>query len=125
METLKRYMSGRHTRAEIRRHLAVLAVGYWGLVFCAWLGYPAEHAYSIKTHTLSALGSFDNRHNPDWYWLFSVAMVYCGVVMTPVIFYIWRRLAAISGRGAGIGAVFFLVGCAAIVLITLVTRWRG
>ena len=119
METLKRYMLGRHTPVEIRRHLAVLVVVYWGLVFCAWLGYPAEHKYSVTTNTLSALGSFDGRHNPEWYWLFSVAMVYCGLTMTPVILYIRHRLRTVSDLGARVGALFFLVGCVAIVLTGL------
>ena len=119
METVKRYMSGGHTPTEIRRHLAVLVVVYWGLVFCAWLGYPAAHKYSVTTHTLSALGSFDDRHNPEWYWLFSVAMVYCGITMMPVMLYIRRRLMAVSGFGARVGAMFFLMGCAAIILTGL------
>ncbi len=125
METVKRFLSGRHRPAEIRWHLAALAVVYWGLVFGAWLGYPAEHDYSVKTHTLSALGSFDDRHNPEYFWLFSVAMVYCGLAMTPVILYIRRRVMEVSRRGARLGAFFFLVGCAAIVLTGLFPDARG
>ncbi len=119
MEKVKRYISGQHTRREIRWHLAVLVLVFWGLVFCAWMGYPAEHKYSVTKKTLSALGSFDDRHNPEWFWLFSVAMVYCGLTMAPVIFYIRRRLMAVSDVGARVGAVFFLVGCAAIILTGL------
>ncbi len=125
MEKMKRYMLGRHTPAEIRRHLAVLVIVYWGLVFCAWLGYPAEHQYSVTKNTLSALGSFDDRHNPEWYWVFSVAMVYCGVTMTPVVFYIRRRFMAVSDLGARVGALFFLAGCAAIILTGLFPDARG
>ena len=125
METVKRYRSGQHTPIEIRRHLAVLAVVYWGLVFCAWLGYPAEHKYSVMTNTLSALGSFDDRHNPEWYWVFSIAMVYCGITMAPVMLYIRRRLTAVSDSGARVGALFFLVGCAAIVLTGLFPDAHG
>lgn len=125
METVKRYLSGRHTPVEIRRHLALLAVVYWGLVFCAWLGYETEHQYSVNTHTLSALGSFDDKHNPEWFWVFSIAMVYCGITMTPIILYIRRRLASISDSGARVGAWFFLVGCAAIVLTGLFPDAHG
>lgn len=119
METLKRYVSGQHTSLEIRLHLAALALVYWGLVFCAWRAYPAEHHYSVTTHTLSALGSFDARHNPESFWVFSLAMVYCGLTMMPVILYIRRRVSAVSDFGAQIGALFFLAGCAAIVLTGL------
>lgn len=119
METLKRYISGRHTPVEIRWHLALSAVGYWDLVFCAWLVYPAEHHYSVTTNMLSDLGSFEDRYNPEWYWVFTIAMVYCGITLMPVMFYIRRRFAAVSGWGARVGAFFFLVGCAGIVLTGL------
>lgn len=116
METVKRCIAGEHKPAEIRWHLALLAVGYWALVYFAWRGYTAEHAYSVMTHTLSALGSFDERHNPEHFWLFSVAMIYCGATMIPIILYIRRRLMVISELGAWVGSLFFLVGCLAIIL---------
>ncbi len=119
MEKVRRYISGQHTSTEIRWHLALLVLVFWGLVFCAWLGYPAEHKYSVTKKTLSALGSFDEHHNPEWFWLFSVAMVYCGLTMAPIILYIRRRVMAISELGARVGSVFFLVGCAAIILTGL------
>lgn len=125
METFGRLVSGRHTPAEIRWHLAVLAIGYWGLVCCAWRGYPAEHHYSAFTKTLSALGSFDDKHNPEWFWLFSVAMVYCGIMMIPVMSYIRRKFSAVSKRGAQIGFFLFLIGCIAIILTGLFPDSHG
>ncbi len=125
MQNVKRYMSGRHTPVEIRWHLAALTLGYWGLVFCAWLGYPAKNHFSVMTRTLSALGSFDERHNPDWYWVFSIAMIYCGMAMIPVMLYIRRKCATISSTGAAIGAFFFLTGCAGLVLTGLFPDGHG
>jgi hypothetical protein len=119
MERLKRYVFGGHSPVEIRWHLALLVAGYWGLVLCAWLGYPAENHFSVTTAMLSALGSFEERYNPRWYWVFSVAMVYCGVCMVPVMLYVRRRLSAVSAWGASVGAFFFLLGCAAIMLTGL------
>lgn len=119
MHNLKRYISGRHSPVEIRWHLAILVVGYWGLVLCAWLGYPAENQFSVTTRMLSALGSFEDRYNPHWYWLFSIAMVFCGLCMAPVMLYVRRRLLAVSAWGASVGALFFLSGCAAIMLTGL------
>jgi len=116
METVKRCITGQHSKAEIRLHLALLAVGYWVLVYFAWRGYTAERPYSIMTHTLSALGSFDDHHNPQWFWLFSVAMVYCGAAMIPIILYIRRKLSVMSEAGAWIGSLFFILGCIAIIL---------
>jgi len=119
MRHFKRYLVGGHTPAEIRWHLAILVVGYWGLVLCAWLGYPAENRFSVTTEMLSALGSFEKRFNPKWYWVFSVAMAYCGLCMIPVMLYIRRRLSAVSVWAASVGAFFFLLGCLAILLTGL------
>lgn len=116
MEKIKRIIAGRHTPSELRWHLAVLAVGYWTLVLCAWKGYPNENNYSIMRDMLSALGSFEERHNPHWFWVFSAAMIYCGLVMTPIILYIRRCTLAIAGRAANVGAFCFLLGCLAIAL---------
>ena len=68
---------------------------------------------------LSALGSFEDRYNPRWYWVFSAAMIYCGLCMVPVMLYVRRRLAAVSRWGASVGSLFFLSGCAAITLTGL------
>ncbi len=125
MERLKRCLSGRHTPGEIRWHLAALAVVYWGLVFCAWLGYNTGRPYSITGEMLSALGSFDDHQNPQWFWIFTVAMVYCGLIMTPVMFYVYRRFAAVSPWGARVGAFFFLLGCAGIVFTGLFPYGHG
>lgn len=125
METMKRCLSGRHTTGEIRWHLAALAIIYWGLVLCAYLGYTSEHKYSVMSHTLSALGSFDKQHNPQWFWLFSVAMVYCGLIMMPVILYIRRSLMSVSEFGAWVGCVCFLVGSLAIALTGIFPDARG
>ncbi len=119
MGHLKRYLSGGHSPAEIRWHLAILVAGYWGLVLCAWLGYPAENHFSVNTAMLSALGSFEDRYNPRWYWVFSVAMAYCGLCMVPVVLYVRRRLTVVSAWGATVGAFFFITGCAAILLTGL------
>ncbi len=119
MARLKRCLSGGHSPAEIRWHLVILVAGYWGLVLCAWLGYPAENHFSVTTRMLSALGSFEDRYNPRWYWLFSIAMVYCGACMAPVMLYVRRRLLAVSAWGSSLGALFFLTGCAAIMLTGL------
>jgi len=119
MEKVKRYVSGQHTPVEIRWHLAALAVVYWVLILCTWLGYPAENEYSITTHTMSALGSFEEGHNPEWFWVFSIAMVYCGLTMIPIMLYYRRLLTAVSRSGAWAGALFFLVGCAGMILTGL------
>lgn len=125
METVKRCLTGRHNPAEIRLHLALLAVGYWVLVYFAWRGYTSQHPYSITTHTLSALGSFDKGHNPQYYWLFTLAMVYCGAAMIPIILYIRSKVAAVSEVGAWVGSLFFIMGGIAIILTGIFPDARG
>lgn len=119
MESMKRCLTGRHNPAEIRCHLALLAVVYWILIYFAWRGYTSQHPYSIMKQTFSALGSFDQRNNPEWYWVFTVAMVYCGATMIPIILYIRRKIAAISEVGAWVGSLLFIMGCIAIILTGL------
>jgi hypothetical protein len=79
MELLKRFLSGDLERTEIRRYLIFMTGVFWGLIFLAWLGYPAEHKYSITTHTFSFLGSYNEEHSPQWWWLFSIAMLFWSV----------------------------------------------
>jgi hypothetical membrane protein len=85
-------------------------------VLCARLGYPSENNYSITNEMLSALGSFDAKHNPQYFWFFSIAMIYCGLIMIPIMFYIHRRFKNVSGLGATLGLVFFILACMAITL---------
>lgn len=125
MEALKRWIKGEHTPVEIRLHLALLAVGYWALIYCAFRAYTSLHPYSVMTHTLSELGSFDDRHNPEFYWIFTLAMVYCGAAMIPIVLYIRRKVAMASETGAWVGSLFFIVGCVAIILTGLFPDARG
>ncbi len=114
METVRRCISGRHTLREIRWHLAIIVVVFWGLVLCARMGYETGREYSIHKQMLSALGSFDERHNPEWFWVFTLAMVFCGTALVPVIFYVHHRFRVISEWGARVGMYLFLAGCAGI-----------
>lgn len=120
-----RFLTGRHTETEIRWHLAIVLVGYWGLVLCAWLGYPAERAFSVRTHFLSALGSFDAHENPDWHWVFNMAMILCGLGLVPVACYVRNRFGALSRRGANAGLGLQLIGCLGITCIGLFPYGKG
>jgi len=119
MNRFKRFVSGNHTPGEIRCHLALLAIVFWALIACARLGYPAENAYSIHRETFSAMGSFEHGNNPHWFWVFSIAMIYCGALLMPVVRYIHRRIRAISRVGAGIGAFFFYLGSLGMIVVGL------
>jgi len=119
MEAIKRYLSGDLEKAEIRRYLMVMSCVFWGFIFLAWLGYPAEHKYSITTHTFSFLGSYNEEHNPQWWWLFSIAMLFWCFAGMALAQYYRRRFSEISVWAAWVGAILFMLGCLNIGLVAV------
>lgn len=119
MKKFKRYLSGELEQIEIRRYIVVMTGIFWGVIFLAWLGYPAEHKYSITTHTFSFLGSFNEEHSPQWWWLFSIAMLFwcfAGMVLAQ---YYRRRFSVLSVWAAWVGAILFMLGCLNIGLVAI------
>ncbi len=88
------------------------------IVLC-WLVYPAQNKWWIASHTFSFLGSFDARRNPDWWWLFSIAMIFSAMAQVPLVLYLYRRFTTITRLGAVVGAGCFFVGCLGAVGIAL------
>jgi hypothetical protein len=119
MNKIKRILSGGFRTPELRVYLAAEATLFWGLIFVSWLSYPADHRYSIMTHTFSFLGSFEDTHNPDWWWIFSIAMLAQGFGLMPVVLYMRRCFAAVSGWASRVGALFLLAGCCGIIGVAL------
>ena len=113
------FMTGRFTALALPRYLAVKAAVFWSLIALAWWLYPAENHYSIWTHTFSFLGSFEARHSPIWWWIFSVAMTFWGIATLPVALYWGRRFFVVSRWGAVTGSLFMFVGCLGVVLVAL------
>jgi hypothetical protein len=100
-------------------------VVFWGLIFVSWLTYPKEHHYSILTHTFSFLGSFESKHNPGAWWIFSIAMLFWGSAAIPLVLYFRRRLAVISRWGAWAGAFSMLAGCVGIMTVAMFPDAHG
>ncbi len=117
MRILTRCITGGFRSVELKRYLAFLSTYFWGLIFLAWLSYPAEHKFSIMTHTFSFLGSFRPEHNPERWWIFSIAMISWGLLTMPLVLYFHRRMVAISLWGARAGSFFLLLGCVGISLV--------
>ena len=116
---LQRAISGRLQPHELRRYLIFKTVVFWGLIGTCWLAFPAENQFSIMRHTFSFLGSFQEEHNPQWWWIFSVAMLFWAVAMVPTTRYLYHRFTAISPKGAAIAAWLFLLGSAGIAIVAL------
>lgn len=112
-------LRGHFSRPGLRRYLLFMAGTFWALIGLAWLSYPEENHYSIMSHTFSFLGSYEEEHNPRWWWIFSVAMMFWALSMAPIIQYFYRRFAIISRSGAVAGAFLFSVGSVGIAIVAL------
>lgn len=117
MNFVKELCEGRFSTQMLYRYLIFVCSIYWGLIFLAWLGYPTENRYSILTHTFSFLGSYDPNHSPQWWWLFSGAMIFWSVTSIPLAIHIYRYFSRVSKWGARVGEVLLLTGCINVGLI--------
>jgi hypothetical protein len=117
MDVLTRCLWGDFRMIELRRYLAFESLTFCGLIFVSWLSYPDEHHYSIMTHTFSFFGSFESKHNPEWWWIFSIAMTFWGCATVPLVFYVYRRFVTVAAWGARLGVLLMLAGCAGVVLV--------
>jgi len=111
MEALGRCIKGDFKPQELKRYVVVEALLFWGLIALVWNLYPTENRFSIMTHTFSFLGAFAEKHNPKWWWIFSIAMTSWGLATMPLALYHGRRFASISKWGARIGTGLFIMGC--------------
>jgi len=133
MDLLGRCIKGRFEPHELRRYLAFEVLFFWGLIFVCWNLYPKENHYSIMTHTFSFLGAFAPQHNPRWWWIFTIAMIFWGTATIPLALYHRRRFAAISRWGAAIGTGLFLIGSIGTILVgifpddrmMIIGNWRS
>jgi hypothetical protein len=116
---LAKNVRGDLTRAELKRCILLQAVGACALFLLAWLFYPAENHFSIRTHTFSFLGSFERRHNPHGFVFFSIGLMYQCALFVPLFMYRHRRLASIWRKAAGLATAAWLVGCAGLVVVAL------
>lgn len=125
MNLFARIASGHLEPTELRRYLILKAGLFWSLILLAWIMYPTENAYSIRTHTFSFLGSFETKHTPEWWWIFSIAMIWWGLATFPMVLYHRRRFTHVTRLGSNIGATFLLLGCVGVIGVGLFPDARG
>jgi len=123
--TFRRIMTGRFGPSELKRYLITEALVFWGLIVLCWVIYPLENHYSIMTHTFSFLGSWEDKHNPSGWWLFSVAMLFWGCANIPITFYVGRRFRPAAPWGARLGTALFLLGSTGVLGVAFFPDARG
>ncbi len=106
-----RILTGQWTPRDARYYIAVTAGVFWGLIALARISYPADHHYSIMSHTFSFLGSFEPKHNPEWWWIFSFAMGFWAISTVPHALFFGRTYALTAPRIGRAVTVFMWIAC--------------
>lgn len=119
MTDVIRWLTGGFDGRELKWYLGLVTAFFWTLIFLAWVSYPTENRYSIMTHTFSFLGSFETKHNPSWWWIFSIAMTFWGLAVLPLTGYVFRRFRHISLTGSIVGVLFFVCGGIGLIGVAL------
>jgi len=60
-------LTGRFREGGIKKYVVFESVVFWGIILMSLWSYPRDHHYSIMTHTFSFMGSFESKHNPEWW----------------------------------------------------------
>jgi len=122
---MKARLKGHFTPEQLRRYLVSEALIFWGLILLCRLLYPAENRFSIMTHTFSFLGSFDAKHNPRFWFLFTIALVFWGLFTVPLVLFLHRRLRGSSPWAVWPGTLLLLEGCLGMVLVGIFPDAHG
>jgi len=109
---------------HVPRYLIATSVLFWALIFVAWLSYPAEGQYSIGSHTFSFLGSWNEEHNPRYWWIFTIAMLFWGLSFIPIAYYKFTRFQHVSKYGAMFAAFWLAIGGLGIAGVGLIPDVR-
>lgn len=124
-ERIRRILRGDWTPAEAQGYVVVTASVFWGLIALARLSYPAEHHYSIMSHTFSFLGSFEPKHNPDWWWIFSMAMSFWALSTVPHALFFGRTYGLTAPRTGTVITLFMWIACAGMLGVACFPDARG
>jgi hypothetical protein len=116
---LSRLFRGEITRTEQKKFFLPSFCLILLLILIVWILYPAENEYSIMTHTFSFLGSFNSEHNPQWWWIFTIALLMLGFVCIPLVIYLHRRFVKVAAFAARFNTLLLLIGCLGMILVAI------
>jgi len=125
MDRLVRILAGDWTPAEARAYIVFTATVFWGLIALARLSFPADHHYSIMSHTFSFLGSFEPKHNPRWWWIFSIAMSFWALTTVPHALFFGRTYALTAPRTGKVITLFMWIACVGMLGVACFPDARG
>lgn len=110
---------------QLRNYILFVTGVFWGLILLVRILYPAENKFSIMTHTFSFLGSFDPNHNPRFYFIFTIALLFWSFSNVPLVLYMHRRFSSAWRWTAWPGTLFLFMGCAGMILVALFPDAHG
>src|SRR6056297_4159690 len=87
---IQKWIRGSFKPKDMTKHLFISTLGIASLLFLSYRCYMQENPYSIFTNLISDLGNWQT--NPRGWWIFSLAMVFSGLMTLPIISYVKRNL---------------------------------
>jgi hypothetical protein len=111
------WIVGNFTPTSIMIYAILHIIQISGCLYIAYRVFITQNPYSIWTHTISFLGSTDADRNPKGWWLFSITMIWTGLMFLPTMQYLFSKLIGISIVGAWIFVVFAWMGSLGLITI--------
>lgn len=86
-------------------------------LYIAYKSFMTQNRYSIWTHTISFLGSRDANRNPRYWWIFSITMIWTGLMFLPTMQFLFHKLVVISLIGGWVFEILAWMGSIGLILI--------
>ncbi|MCP4764356.1 MAG: hypothetical protein GY870_21460, partial [archaeon] len=124
-DDILRIIFGNFYQIELYIFVSSYAFIFIFFLFVAYKFYSKENKYSIKTCTVSALGSPAPDRNPKGWFFFSIAMFLSGILDFPCSIYNFRRYLLINPFLGGLQFVLNMIGIIGTFLIAFFPDTEG
>ncbi len=118
--SVKEILLGYFGESQLYMYILMQAVLLFGLIGIARLYYPKENNYSIKSCTISYLGSWEDERNPKGWRIFSAAFIVAGIMDIPLFLFLHRKLVKICPWSIWIGTSLLLIRAIGLILIAFI-----
>ncbi|MHA1732710.1 MAG: hypothetical protein ACTSU5_12265 [Promethearchaeota archaeon] len=120
-DSLKKYLNGDYTKDEmLKRYIPMVLGVFLALIAVALALYPPageKGPYSIFTHSISSLGDWS--YTKVGWVFFSIALVWIGLTVWPVVPYTYQRLVGICKHTSRFAAFFGVLSPVGLVLTAI------